>query len=181
MYKFKVLKVQGYTNHDNSFDFATKDSWNGYVILRKDLTFEGIVNDTNSETKDRLISGTLAQYNGASFMKFGNDGMCPCSFSGASIGNIVLGTWSSTDLCSSTYVGKCKLIFEEVSVDDTTINNLEKRIKSFKLDMDCFSKRLYDSFVDNISSTVKYFLQNLDLSRRSIEYELGASLQKLNF
>ena len=111
MEKLRLLKVQGYYNRIISFDFNEENSWTGYAILREDLTFEGIVNDMGSEKIDRLISGTLVQYNGASLIKFRNGNFCPCSFYGMSTGKIILGNWAAYDYLSTIEQGRCKIVF----------------------------------------------------------------------
>lgn len=179
MQNLRLLKVEGYYNYEKSFDFSVSDSWIGYVILREDLTFEGIVNDKGSEDTDRLISGTLAQYNGASLMKFTNGGFCPCSFYGMSTGKEILGTWALHDTHFVTEQGRCKIIFSEASVEDSFMTDLESRINSFKADMSNYTQNLYDSLIENMNCTVQQFLQNLEIDRENIEAEIGTTLKKL--
>ena len=113
MEKLRVLKVHGYYNEDISFDFIEEKSWTGHVILREDLTFEGIVNDKGYENKDKLISGTLVEYNVVSLMKFSNGGFCPYSFFGMSTGKAILGTYAIHDYMFTSNCGRCKIIFTE--------------------------------------------------------------------
>lgn len=89
MKTIKLLTVTGYYQEGDNFDFVEEKSWKGTALLREDLTFEGIVIDNSTIYNfDRLISGTLVEYNGTSLIKFSNHGLCPCSFFGMS--NIIL-------------------------------------------------------------------------------------------
>lgn len=175
----KLLKIKGYYNRKVPFDFDEQNSWEGHVILREDLTFEGIVNDYSSQDKDRLIFGTLVDYNGTSLMKFTNGGFCPCSFFGVSTGKEVLGYWSSTDSDSTIYQGKSKIIFEELPMDDSLVTDLKERIESFKSEISIFNYKIYNSFTKNIDLTVKQFFQDLETNRKNLEIEVGAPLRKL--
>lgn len=175
MEKLRLLKVQGYYNHIISFDFNEENSWTGYAILREDLTFEGIVNDVGSESKDRLISGTLVQYNGASLMKFTNGSFGPCSFFGMSTGKIIFGNWAFHDYIQ----GRCKIVFTEIPIEEELISNLKSKMDSFKSEMDDYSKMFYSSLIENMPLTVSNFIQNMETDRKSLEMEIGAPLQKL--
>lgn len=179
MEKLRVLKVHGYFNYEDSFDFKEENSWTGHVILREDLTFEGIVNDKSSEDKDRLISGTLVEYNGASLMKFTNGGFCPCSFYGMSTGKAILGTWTAHDYIFTSVQGRCKIIFTEIPLEEKLISDLESKMNSFKSEMDDYSKELYNSLIENMSLTVNNFIINMDTNRDMLEIEIGSPLQKL--
>ncbi len=53
MEKIRLLQVHGYYNEEDSFEFTEEKSWSGHVILREDLTFEGIVNDSIDIKKDK--------------------------------------------------------------------------------------------------------------------------------
>lgn len=179
MEELRLLEVNGYYNETDSFEFSEENSWTGYAILREDLTFEGVVSDFTSKDKDRLISGTLVEYNGVSLMKFTNGGFCPCSFYGFSTGKIILGNWSCHDFIFSSEKGRCKIVFTEIQSQQPLINEINNRIFSFKADMDNFSKEIYDSLIENIYTTVKNFIKNLENSKEDIEAEIGFPFKKL--
>lgn len=179
MEKLRLLEVHGYYNETDSFEFTEEKSWTGHAILREDLTFEGIVIDSINLKKDKLISGTLVEYNGASLMKFSNGGLCPFSFYGMSTGKEILGSYSVHDYLFTNVMGRCKLVFTEVPLTEDIINDIESRIDSFKENMDDFSKELYVSLIDNISFTVNNFIVNMEISKLDIEAEIGASLAPL--
>lgn len=177
----KILGVTGYYQEGNNFEFVEGKSWKGEVILREDLTFEGIVIDQYSDitTDDRFISGTLVEYNGASLMKFSNHGLCPCSFFGMSTGKEIIGSWAVHDYVFTVDKGRCKIIFTELPEDDSTVSDILRKIETFKSNMDEFSKELYNSLIENMSATVENFLDNMEQSKEKIEKEIGYPLKKL--
>lgn len=176
----RLLDVKGYYQEGDNFNFVEEKSWKGKVILREDLTFEGIVVDQCSKiTDNRLISGTLVEYNGASLMKFTNHDCCPCSFFGMSTGKEVVGTWAVHDYFSTSNMGRCKIIFTEVQMDESEMSDVFKKIEDFKSDMDDFSKKLYESLIDNMHLTVTEFISNMEANKANIEKEIGFSLKKM--
>lgn len=180
MKNIKLLKVTGYYQEGNNFNFVEEKSWRGKVILREDLTFEGIVMDNSTQYNfDRYLYGTLVEYNGTSLMKFSNHGLCPCSFFGMSNGKEILGTWAFHDYIATSTAGRCKIIFEEIPEDEGVIGEISEKIDKFKAEMDCFSKKLYQSFVDNMTLTVEKFIKNMNENKAEIEKEIGCTLKKL--
>lgn len=181
MKNIKLLEIKGYYNKVNLFEFTEEQSWKGHVILREDLTFEGIVVDeySNVTTEDRFLSGTLVDYNGTSLMKFSNHNLCPCSFFGMSNGKEIFGTWAVHDYYSARDMGRCKIVFKEIPLVEEMIQSIESKIESFKDEMDDYSTRLYDSLIENMPITVQEFLKNLEESKEEVEAELGFSVKKL--
>ena len=119
METIKLLAVTGYYQEGNNLNFVEEKSWKGTVLLREDLTFEGIVADNSATTNfDRLISGTLVEYNGTSLIKFSNHGLCPCSFFGMSTGKEIIGGWAVHDYLFTHDAGRSKIIFTEIPMDE---------------------------------------------------------------
>lgn len=176
----KLLVVTGYYQEGNNFNFVEEKSWRGTALLREDLTFEGIVTD-NSATSDfdRLISGTLVEYNGTSLIKFSNHGLCPCSFFVMSTGKEIIGSWAVHDYIFTHDAGRSKIIFTEIPIDESMVADITFRIEAFKEEMDSFSEELYDSLIDNMSLTVEDFIHNMEENKDSIEKEIGNTLKKL--
>lgn len=180
MQNIKLLEVTGYYQEGNNFNFVEEKSWRGKVILREDLTFEGIVVDnyTNNDF-DRLLSGTLVKYNGTSLMKFSNHGLCPCSFFGMSDGKDILGSWAVHDYHSTYTAGRCKIIFTQIPTEEKAVSDISQRIEKFKAEMDSYSSNIYKSLIENMSLTVEGFIQNMNENKDEIEEELGCTLKKL--
>jgi hypothetical protein len=182
MKTIKLLAVTGYYQEGDNFDFVEGKSWKGTVLLREDLTFEGIVIDNSSTSNfDRLISGTLVEYNGTSLIKFSNHGLCPCSFFGMSNGKEIIGNWAVHDHLFTHDAGRCKIIFSEIPMDESTVEDITSRIEVFKEEMDSFSEYLYKSLIENMSLTVENFIQNMEENKDNIEREIGCTLKKLEF
>ena len=179
METIKLLAVTGYYQEGNNFNFVEEKSWKGTALLREDLTFEGIVVDNSATSNfDRLISGTLVEYNGTSLIKFSNHGLCPCSFFGMSTGKEIIGGWAVHDYLF-THAGRSKIIFTEIPMDESTVADINSRIEAFKAEMDSFSEELYDSLIENMSLTVEDFIHNMEANRDNIEREIGSTLKKL--
>ena len=180
MVKERLLEVKGYYQEGNNFNFVEEKSWKGKVILREDLTFEGVVADKCSKHTDNiLISGTLVEYNGASLIKFTNHGYRPCSFFGMSTGKEIIGGWAVHDFRFTKDMGRCKIIFAEVPMDKNEMSEILQKIEDFKSGMDGFSTKIYNSLVANMQLTVKQFIDNMNENRENIEKEIGFPLQKL--
>lgn len=176
----KLLAVTGYYQYGNNFDFGEEKSWRGTVLLREDLTFEGIVVDNSATTNfDRLISGTLVEYNGTSLIKFSNHGFDPCSFFGISTGKEIIGSWAAYDHHTAHDMGRSKIILTEIPMDESTVADITSRIEVFKKEMDYFSERLYDELIKNMSLTVEEFIHNLEENKEGIEREIGGTFKKL--
>ena len=182
MKTIKLLAVTGYYQEGNIFDFVEEKSWKGTALLREDLTFEGIVIDNSATSNfDRLISGTLVEYNGTSLIKFSNHELCPCSFFGMSNGKEIIGSWAVHDFRSTYDAGRCKIIFVQIPMDESTVTDISSRIEAFKEEMDSFSEDLYNSLIENMSITVEGFIQNMEENKDNIEKEIGCTLKKLEF
>ena len=178
----KLLAVKGYYQEGNSWTFVEEKSWTGTAILRKDLTFEGIVVDYSKTTSlDRLISGTLADYNGTSLVKFSNHDLCPCSFVAMSTGKENFGGWSTHDYFNIKSRGRCKIVFTEIPMDEIVIKDITSRIETFKAEMDVFSRDLYRTFIENVDETVAKFISNIEEHRNSYEKLIGKPLRKMEF
>lgn len=178
----KTLAVTGYYQQGDTFDFVEEKSWKGTALLREDLTFEGIVVDNSATNNfDRLISGTLVEYNGTSLIKFSNHGLCPCSFFGMANGKEILGSWAVHGFLSTYDAGRCKIIFVQIPMDESTVTDISSRIETFKKEMDSFSEYLYNSLIENMSLTVEGFIQNMEENKDRIEREIGCTLKKLKF
>ena len=182
MKTIKLLAVTGYYQEGNNFDFVEEKSWKGTALLREDLTFEGIVVDNSATSNfDRLISGTLVEYNGTSLIKFSNHGLLPCSFFGMSNGKEIIGNWAVHSYLSTYDAGRSKIIFTEIPMDESTVTDITSRIEAFKEEMDSFSERLYNSLIEHMSLTIEVFIQNLEENKLNIESEIGCTLKKLEF
>lgn len=182
MKTIKLLTVTGYYQEGDNFDFVEEKSWKGKALLREDLTFEGIViNNSAIYNFDRLISGTLVEYNGTSLIKFSNHGLCPCSFFGMSNGKEIIGSWAVHGYYNTYDVGRCKIIFTEFPMDEFTVADITSRIEAFKEEMDSFSEDLYNSHIENLNLTVESFIQNMEENKDGIEREIGCTLKKLEF
>lgn len=182
MKTIKLLAVTGYYQEGNNFDFVEEKSWKGTALLREDLTFEGIVIDNSATSNfDRLISGTLVEYNGTSLIKFSNHGLCPCSFFGMFNGKEIIGGWAVHDYLSTYDAGRSKIIFTEIPMGESTVADITSRIEAFKEGMDSFSEELYNSLIENMSLTVEGFIQNMEENKDNIEREIGCTLKKLKF
>lgn len=180
MENIKLLAVTGYYQDGNNFNFVEKKSWKGTALLREDLTFEGIVVDNSATGNfDRLISGTLVEYNGTSLIKFSNHGLCPCSFFGMSTGKEIIGGWAVNDYLFPHDAGRFKIIFTEIPMDESMVADITSRIEVFKEEMDSFSEELYDSLIENMSLTVEDFIHKMEENKDSIEREIGSTLKKL--
>ena len=182
MKTIKLLTVTGYYQEGDNFDFVEEKSWKGKALLREDLTFEGIVIDNSAIYNfDRLISGTLVEYNGTSLIKFSNHGLCPCSFFGISNGKEIIDSWAVHGYYNTYDVGRCKIIFTEFPMDEFTVADITSRIEAFKEEMDSFSEDLYNSHIENLNLTVESFIQNMEENKDGIEREIGCTLKKLEF
>ena len=54
----QLLEIKGYYSMNNKNEFIELNSWTGHILLKNDLSFEGIV--VNAGTNDdRLIVGTV--------------------------------------------------------------------------------------------------------------------------
>lgn len=180
MQNIKLLEVTGYYQEGDNFNFVEEKSWRGKVILREDLTFEGIVVDNSPHNDfDHLLSGTLVEYNGTSLMKFSNCGLCPCSFFGMSNGKEILGAWAVNDYFFTYDAGRCKIIFTQIPTEEKVVSDISQRIEKFKTEMDSYSKDIYKSLIENMSLTVEGFIQNINEDKDEIEEELGCTLKKL--
>ncbi len=180
----KLLAVTGYYQQGNNFNFIEEKSWRGTALLRKDLTFEGIVVDNSATSNfDSLISGTLVEYSGTSLIKFFNHGLCPYSFFGMSTGKELIGSWAVYDYVHLLIrnAGRSKIIFTEIPMDESTVVDITSRIEAFKEEMDSSSKRLYNSLIENMDHTVEDFIHNMEANKDSIEREIGSTLKKLEF
>lgn len=177
----RILDVTGYYQYGGGFHFVEQQSWKGTVLLRTDLTFEGIVVDQHVKTNfDRLVYGTLAEYSGTSLIKFANHDLAPCGFWGfATEGNVVLGTWSSYDYFKQTIRGRTKIIFKERSLDQAIIADITSKIQGFKENMDPYSKAIYDDLTQNISATAIELAQGIEQEKDALESEIGSTLKKL--
>lgn len=182
METIKLLAVTGYYQEGNNFNFVEEKSWRGTALLREDLTFEGIVVDNSATSNfDRLISGTLVEYNGTSLIKFSNHGLCPCSFFGMSTGKEIIGGWAVHDYLSTYDAGRSKIIFTEIPMNESTVVEITSKIEVFKEKMDSFSEAIYNSLIENMSLTVEDFIHNMEVNRDSIEREIGSTLKKMEF
>lgn len=182
METIKLLAVTGYYQEGNNFNFVEKKSWRGKVLVREDLTFEGVVVDNSDMSNfECLISGTLVEYNGTSFIKFSNHGLCPCSFFGMSTGKEIIGGWVVHDYLSTYDAGRSKIIFTEIPMDESTVADITSSIKAFKEEMDSFSENIYNSLIQNMSLTVENFIHNLETNKDSVEREIGSALKKMEF
>lgn len=182
METIKLLAVTGYYQEGNNFNFVEEKSWRGTALLREDLTFEGIVVDNSATSNfDRLISGTLIEYNGTSLIKFSNHGLCPCSFFGMSTGKEIIGGWAVHDYLSTYDAGRSKIIFTEIPMNESTVVEITSKIEVFKEKMDSFSEAIYNSLIENMSLTVEDFIHNMEVNRDSIEREIGSTLKKMEF
>ena len=180
MENIKLLEITGYYQVGEGYDFVDEKSWKGKVILREDLTFEWIVVDNFSDNDfDRLVSGTLVEYNGTSLMKFSNHNMCPLSFFGVSNGKEIVGTYAVHDYHSTYDNGRCKIIFAEIPVEEDIVSDILQKVEEFKKEMDTFSKDIYESLIDNIELTVQDFIENMNKYRVEIEKEVGFTQKKL--
>ena len=181
METIKLLAVTGYYQEGNNFNFVEEKSWRGTALLREDLTFEGIVADNSATSNfDRLISGTLVEYNGTSLIKFSNHGLCPCSFFGMSTGKEIIGCWALHDYLFTPHdAGRSKIIFTEIPMDESTVADITSRIEAFKEEMDSFSEDLYNFLIENMSLTVEDFIYNMEENKDNIEREIGSTLKKL--
>lgn len=179
MKDIRLLEVKGYYNKVNMFEFTEEQSWKGHVILREDLTFEGIVVDeyANATTEDRLISGTLVDYNGVSLVKFYNHGFFPCAFYGMSNGKEIFGNWEVYNYINK--MGRCKIIFKEIPAEEEIVESIMSKIEKFKEDMDEYSEEMYNVLIENMSSTVEQFLRNLEADKENVKAELGFNVKKL--
>lgn len=178
----KLLAVTGYYQEGNNLNFVEEKSWRGTALLRQDLTFEGIVVDNSATSNfDCLISGTLVEYNGTSLIKFSNHGPCPCSFFGMSTGKEIIGGWAVHDYMSTYDAGRSKIIFTEIPIDESTVEDITSKIEVFKEEMDSFSEELYNSLIENMSLTVEDFIHNMEENKDDIEREIGSTLKKLEF
>jgi len=180
MQNIKLLEVTGYYQEGDNFNFVEEKSWRGKVILREDLTFEGIVVDNSTHNDfDRLLSGTLVEYNGTSLMKFSNHDLCPCSFFGMSNGKDILGSWAVHNYFGAYTAGRCKIIFAEIPAEESVVSDILQRIENFKAEMDSYSSELYDSLIENMNLTVEGFIKNMNENKDEIEREIGCTLKKL--
>lgn len=180
MQNIKLLEVTGYYQEGDNFNFVEEKSWRGKVVLREDLTFEGIVVDNSTHNDfDRLLSGTLVEYNGTSLMKFSNHDLCPCSFFGMSNGKEILGSWAVHDYFGTYDAGRCKIIFAEIPAEEGVVSDILQRIEKFKSEMDSYSSELYDLLIENMNLTVEGFIKNMNENKDEIEREIGCTLKKL--
>lgn len=160
------------------FCFGEK-SWEGNVILREDLKFEGIVVNSSNE-QDSLITGALVDL-GTTFMKFSKLGVFPCSFCGYAVENSAIGNWTLHDSFTTHDAGIGEVIFTEIALEEETVKDISQRIERFKRDMDRFSSEMYESFVNYIDVSSKELMKDIDNNRQTIEKEIGMPLRKLKF
>ena len=154
-------------------------TWEGKVILREELKFEGIVVNTSNDD-DNLITGTLVDL-GTTLMKFSKPGVFPCSFCGYAVENSAIGKWTSHDSFSAHDAGTGEIIFAEIALEEETVKDISQRIERFKMDMDRFSSEIYESFVKYIDVTAKEFMKSIDENKEAIENEIRMPLKKLKF
>ena len=75
----QLLEIKGYYSMNNKNEFIELNSWTGHILLKNDLSFEGIV--VNAGTNDdRLIVGTVVNYQGITFIKLNSSDEIPYGF-----------------------------------------------------------------------------------------------------
>ena len=174
----QILEIKGYYNSSSEYEFNDSNSWTGQILLNDDLTFEGIVVD-KGKNDDRLITGTLIDYQGISLIKFNLLGFDPCSFYGFSDGEQILGLFDAMTPFRVITCGTCKILLSTSEKDKDFEAHLEERLASFRSQMDHFNKSLYKRLIKNMPATRDNFTKNLQEGRNEIEKQLDIKIKRL--
>lgn len=174
----QLLEIKGYYSMNNRNEFTDLNSWTGHILLKDDLSFEGIVVDAGTND-DRLIAGTLVDYQGISLLKLNSLGYDPCAFYGFSDGEQIIGMFEAITPFGTFSCGKCKILLATSQKDKDFESQLEERLETFKHQMGGFNNHLYSRLVENIQETSDNFLQNLEEGREEIERQENIKIKKL--
>ena len=174
----QLLEIKGYYIEGDSKDFIESKSWTGHILLSEDLSFEGIVVDATSDD-DRLIAGTLCDYQGISLLKFNLKGFDPCAFYGVSDGEEIIGMFDAITPFRNILCGRSKIVLTALESELELKSSLEEKIKNFKSQMDEFNRYLYDGLIENMEVTVNEFLENLKHVKEEIEELDNIKVKKL--
>ena len=172
----QLLEIKGYYSKNNRNEFTDLNSWTGHILLKDDLSFEGIVVDAGSND-DRLIAGTLVDYQGISLLKLNLLGYDPYAFYGFSDGEQIIGMFEAITHFGTVPCGKCKILLAASQKDKDFEIQLEERLETFKAQMGGFNNHLYNNL--NIQETSDNFLQNLEEGREEIERQENIKIRKL--
>lgn len=175
--KIRLLEIKVYYRDEKGYNFFEEKSYDGKVILREDLKFEGVLVD-NINHEDHLVTGTLMEGNGAYLMVLAkNASNWPYIFQGISTGKEVFGKWNIQKPFSRYNAGKCKIVFEGDAPDSEVVSDLCQRRDEIKSLMSSFNSDIYDGFIKYMDFLVSEFMKGEAIE---IEKELGKPLKKLD-
>lgn len=175
--KIRLLEMKVYYRDEKGYNFFEEKSYDGKVILREDLKFEGVLVD-NINHEDHLVTGSLMEGNGAYLMVLAkNVSKWPYIFQGISTGKEVFGEWDVQKPFSRYKAGKCKIVFEGDAPDPEVVSDLCKRRDEIKSLMSSFNSDIYDGFIKYMDFLVSEFMKGEAIE---IEKELGKTLKKLD-
>lgn len=174
----KLYDIKGFFTMGNNKNFDETNSWQGKILLKDDKQFEGIVVDSGDNT-DRLITGSLIDYQVAILDKFNLKGYDPCSFISFSDGNEFRGQYFAvTPSRGEIPAGNCKIQFTYTEENNEVKNILEKRIESFKDKVSGFNKFLYEQTLIYKDANYSNMEANLNISKAQADEILGVKVKK---
>ncbi len=148
----ELFKISGeYTYNTNAFN--EDQIWDGYILVDKDLWFEGIVEDKESkELGPRYICGSLIRNEGIQLIKLITNPMyAPVTYSGINKGDYIECVWHFlvNDLFSGLKIkngGLGKIVVGPKLIDTTTYDKVTEEIEQWKLENKFgINKELIDS------------------------------------
>ena len=181
----RVLAVTGYFRTGaRNFDFGEDESWKGFILLKPNNTFAGVVVDNSPKNFDRLIVGAFPENSICFFLKIANHGLCTCSFNGMANGKEIIGTWGIYDLqyrqLQFSDIGRFKLTFATTEKSNAEIAKISERIEAVKKDMDSTSTSLYNNSTSDMGSDSTVMMSYFRTHQTEWEQDLRCHFAPLN-
>ena len=167
-----ILEVKGYYDLENNVI-----SCSGLVMLRKDLTFEGIVKSgiTNEE---KIVLGYLPHLIGMQLIaldSFNN----PLTFNGVSNGREIYGYWSEFVGDESIDKGDCRIEFKELGFSISAIYEIEKKSDDILSKMNNRNFTFYRSVIDSMERMAGAFIESVTSNSENIEKQKCIEIRPL--
>ena len=167
-----ILEVKGYYNLEDKIITCK-----GSVILREDLTFEGIVKSglTNEE---KIVLGYLPHLIGMQLIaidSFSN----PLTFNGVSNGSDLYGYWSEFVGDESIDKGDCRIEFTELGFSLSTIYEITKKIDDILSKMNNRNFTFYRSVIDSMERMAGAFIESVTSNSENIEKQKCIEIRPL--
>ena len=169
-----VLEVKGYYDSENNVI-----SCSGLVMLREDLTFEGIVKSgiTNEE---KIVLGYLPHLLGMQLIaldSFNN----PLTFNGVSNGREIYGYWSEFVEDESIDKGDCRIEFTELGFSLPTIYEIAQKVGDILLKMNNRNFTFYRSVIDSTDRMAGAFIESIEKNKDDIQKQKCIEIRTLVF